>query len=308
VRYTYRYRSFFWPALIILVGLLALLVNTGQISIDRLGELVNLWPLILIVVGLELILRRTVHGVAGDVAAALVVILAIVAAAVYVTAAPNPAQAHSIDSSADLGNIDQASLEVAVGSATIDVSADTSVGSDLYRAHIDYSGPEPKVDLDRSSGALRISQSTSNTLFFQSRRFNLKIDLNPSIPWAIHEDSGAVTDHLDLGSAHVTQIRINTGASRDDITLGQPSASVPVTVNGGALTVNVHRPAGVITTVEVSGGAVSLTVDGQAQHAIGRITVAPANPNGDPAYDIRVNGGACTVTVDSSGSSPTPQS
>jgi len=29
MRYTYRYRSFFWPALLILAGVVALLVNTG---------------------------------------------------------------------------------------------------------------------------------------------------------------------------------------------------------------------------------------------------------------------------------------
>src|SRR5207247_1651916 len=76
MRYTYRYRSFFWPALLILAGVVALLVNTGQIPVERLARIIDLWPLILVVIGLELIVRRTVHGVAGDVAAALLVLLA----------------------------------------------------------------------------------------------------------------------------------------------------------------------------------------------------------------------------------------
>ena len=306
MRYTYRYRSFFWPAVLILVGVLALLVNTGQIPFDRLGDLVNLWPLVLIVIGLELIVRRMVHGVGGDIAAALIVILAIVGAAAYVTAAPNPSATHTMDSSAELGNIDQGSLEVNVGAATLTINSDTSVGSDLYRAHIEYSGPQPRVELDSSSGTLRISQSSSNTLLFQSRKFKLDLTLNPSIPWSIRENSGAATEHIDV--AHVTSLTINTGASRDDITLGEPSGTVPVQVNGGALTVNVHRPNGVPITVEVSGGAVSLTVDGSSQHAIGHLTYASSNPSGVGSYSIRVNGGACTVTVDSSGSAPTPQS
>ncbi len=40
-----RYRSFFWPAVLILVGVVALLVNTGQIALDRLVLLTDLWPL-----------------------------------------------------------------------------------------------------------------------------------------------------------------------------------------------------------------------------------------------------------------------
>jgi len=302
MRYTYRYRSFFWPALIILVGILALLVNTGQISVDRLGELVNLWPLILVVIGLELIVRRMVHGVAGDAAAALIIVLAVVGAAVYVTAAPNPSQTHSMDSSADLGSIDQGSLEIDVGAATVSITADPSVASDLYRAHIDYSGRQPAIELDRSRGTLRISQSNSNGFIFGNRRFALRLVLNPSIPWTIREDSGAATDTIDVPRAR--SIAINTGASRDDITLGPPSADVPVTINGGALTVNVHRPEGVAMSVEVSGGSVTLTVDGQVQHAVGHLTFTSSNVGGGPSYNIRVDGGACTVNVDSSGPAP----
>src|SRR5438309_571558 len=39
---TYRYRSFLWPAILILAGVVALLVNTGRIPVDRLYQLVNL--------------------------------------------------------------------------------------------------------------------------------------------------------------------------------------------------------------------------------------------------------------------------
>src|SRR3989442_974343 len=90
MRYTYRYRSFFWPAILILGGVVALLVNTGQIPVDRLYQLVNLWPVVLVVIGLELIIRRTVHGLTGDVAAALIVLIAVVGAAAYVTVGPPP--------------------------------------------------------------------------------------------------------------------------------------------------------------------------------------------------------------------------
>lgn len=305
MRHTYRYRSFFWPALLILAGVVALLVNLGQIPLERLGDLLNLWPLILVVIGLELIVRRTVHGVAGDVAAALVVILAVVGAAAYVAVTPSPSAASSMDSSADIGQIDQASLEIDVGAATIDVTGDTSVGSDLYRAHIDYSGPQPKVELDRSTGRLRISQAEQNVFVFQSRRLALKVQLNPSIPWTVTENSGAATETMDLSAVHVTGIQINTGASRDTITLGPPSGAVPVRVNGGALTVHVTRPSGAAASIHVSGGALNVTADGHNFHAIGNVTYATTRA--DDRYEIEINGGACTVTLDAAAPSPTPQ-
>lgn len=304
MRNTYRYRSFFWPAVLILVGVVALLVNTGQISLDRLILVTDLWPLILIVVGLELIVRRSVHGTTGDVAAALIIVLAVVGAAGYVAIAPNPVATQSMTASAEVGGISEAGADISAGAATITVQGSGDLGSNLYRAHIDYSGPKPDVHLDRSSGRLSISQKGTSFPWIENRRFVLKLELNPGVPWSIALNTGASTTTLNLAQVHVTGVTINTGASRDDITLGPPSGVVPVEVNGGALTVNVHRPKGTAASVSVSGGAVTLKADGRDQRAIGELKYESDGFSSAPsAYRVEVNGGACTVTLDASAAS-----
>lgn len=299
MRTTYHYRSFFWPALLVLVGVVALLVNVGAIPVDRLYLLVDLWPVILIVIGLELVIRHSFHGVVGDVAAALVVLLAIAGALGYVAAAPNPNSTHTMDASAPVGNLEQAAVEVDVGAAIIDVAGSNDLGSDLYRVHIEYSGPAPEVDFDDSAGKVTISQPSRNGFFLGARKFNLTLQINTGIPWTVSENSGAATDTIDLTKVHVTSMTLNTGASREDITLGPPSGTVPVVVNGGALTVHVHRPSGVPVSIQVSGGAVTLTADGHSYHAIGSAGYDSNDFEGaTDRYRIAVNGGACTVTLD----------
>src|SRR5437867_5523833 len=123
MRYTYRYRSFFWPALLILAGIVALLVNVGQIPVDRVFQVVNLWPLVLVVIGLELIIRRLLHGVTGGVAAALVVLLAIVGAATYVAVAPNPAASARRGASGQPGAGQSAALEINAGAAIVQLAS-----------------------------------------------------------------------------------------------------------------------------------------------------------------------------------------
>jgi len=136
-------------------------------------------------------------------------------------------------------------------------------------------------------------------LFFQSRRFVLNLQLNSTIPWKIAIDGGASTDTLNLTSVHVTSIELNAGASREDITLGVPSGTVPITVNGGAATVNVHRPKGVAVSATVSGGAANLTFDGRQSHAIGTVTAKTSDyDSASDRYQIQVSGGASNVTVD----------
>ncbi len=296
-----RYRSFFWPAVLILVGVVALLVNTGQIALDRLVLLTDLWPLILIVVGIELIVRRSVHGTTGDIAAALIIVLAIVGAAVYVAIAPNPVATQSMTASGEVGGLSEASADISAGAATITVQGSSDLGSNLYRAHIDYSGPKPEVRLDRSSGVLSISQKGSSFPWIENRRFVLKLEVNPGVPWSITLNTGASTTTINLPQVHVTGVTIHTGASRDDITLGTPSGIVPVEVNGGALMVNVHRPRGTAASVSVSGGAVTLRADGRDQHGIGDLKYESDGFSSAPSgYRVEVNGGACTVTLDTS--------
>jgi hypothetical protein len=299
MRSTYHYRSFFWPAILILVGVIALLANTGQIPADRLYNLVALWPLILVVIGLELIVRRSLHGVTGDAVAAVIIVLAIVGATAFVAASPSGTASHSLDSKAELGNITAASLEIDAGAAQITVTGTTDVGSNLYMAHIDYTGAAPEVVLDRETGALRIDQPGGSFFEFGGRRFALDLKLNPSIPWKITQDTGAATDTYNLASAHVSGMQLSTGASRDDITLGSPSGIVTIAIDGGSLTVHIHRPKSVGTLVDISGGAVSLDFDGQSYHAVGHVGVG--TDLGSDGYKINVNGGACNITVDSAG-------
>jgi hypothetical protein len=299
MRYAGRYRSYFWPAVLILVGIVALLINTGRLSADRLYQLFDLWPLILIVLGLELIARRTMRGAAGDVAAILIVVVAVVGAAAYVVVAPNPATSRSLDTSSAIAGVDQASLEIDAGSANITVSGSKAVESDLYRAHIEYFGSKPGVSFDHSTGLVRISQSSGNFPFFQSRRFVVNIKLNQHVPWSITENSGASTSTLNLAGVQVGSINVNTGASRTELTLGEPSGIVPVTINGGSLNVHLHRPQGTGASVAIAGGALNLNADGRQMHAIGNLHFQSKDfaTEGD-GYRIEINGGACNVTLD----------
>ena len=208
MRYTYRYRSFFWPALLILVGLVALLVNTGQLPVDRLFQLLDLWPLILILIGVELVVRRSVQGTAGDIATAVILILAIVFAAAYVTVTPSPSATQAMDVKDDVGGLIRATVEIDVGGATVTISGSSELGTDLYRSHIDYSGPKPQVTLDRETGRLRISQPNTNVLSLRNRRFALNLQLNPAVQWSIEENSGASTDTINVYQLQISAMTL----------------------------------------------------------------------------------------------------
>jgi Domain of unknown function (DUF5668) len=300
-----RYRSFFWPLVLIVIGLIALLVDLNVVSSDRLYRLADLWPLILIVIGVELVSRRALKGAAVDVATVLILLIAAGGAIAYVAAGPAiPGGTHAVDSSGQVGSLKTASVSIDVGAATVTVQGNTSLGSDLFRAHIEYSGRKPSVDLNSSTGELSISQQGAFG-FFGNERLVVDLQINPNVPWSISVNSGAATDTFKLTDVNVGSIELNTGASREDITLGPPKGIVPITINGGAVTVHVHRPSGAAASAQVSGGVVNLTADGQQERGIGnRHWQSSGYDTATDAYKIAVDGGASTVTVDTTAPAP----
>src|SRR2546427_11252838 len=116
------YRSFFWPAALILVGVFALLINARVIPVERLDRLLDLWPLILIVIGLEIVVRRALHGGAAELAAVLIVLLAIGGAAAYIALGPATLAGQKLDAAGKVGRLDHATVHVEVGAAHIMVT------------------------------------------------------------------------------------------------------------------------------------------------------------------------------------------
>ena len=294
-----HYRSFFWPVVLIVIGIFALLVDLNVVSADRLYRLADLWPLILIVIGLELIARRTLQGTAVDIAAVLILLIAGVGAIAYIAAGPAiPGGTHTLTASDQVGSLSAATLDVEVGAADLTVVGDMSMGPDLYRAVLTYSGPKPEVTLDKETGEVRISQQGQFGIF-GSRHLAIDLHISPSVTWGFSLNSGATNATFNLKNVKLTTMESNTGAVRLDITLGPPKGIVQISANGGALTVRVHRPSGTEAAVHVSGGAVNLTADGHHTGAIGSAKwQSDGYANASDAYSIEVNGGACTVSVD----------
>ena len=58
-------RSLFWPILLIGVGIISLLVTFNVLPSISLRALIRLWPLILIIIGLQLIFGRRSPAVSG---------------------------------------------------------------------------------------------------------------------------------------------------------------------------------------------------------------------------------------------------
>src|SRR3989454_3813834 len=234
----YRNRGLLPPLLLIALGGVVLLAIVGVISSDALLRLGDLWPLLLVILGLQLILNHTLprqQATLIGLGATAVIVVAAVAYAALAPAAPFGIQ--RFDSSEQLGGLSEATVDINYGATSIDVKAG-SLGNSLYQVHVDYPGGEnsPTISLDRETGTLQIRESSSFSPFhlFGGQRRHVQLTLTDQVPWSIQIGGGAANLHLNLRNAQLSKLEISGGANQLDAQLPTAKGTALISEAGGA--------------------------------------------------------------------------
>lgn len=298
-----------WPFVLIGAGILILLFNTGAITWDSLGRIAGLWPLLLILVGIELIIGRTVPrliaipvNIAISAATLIAVLVLTVSGAAWPVGSWWPAASmRTMVSSAVLPDTSQARLDINYGAAQLNVRA-AGIGSDLYRANVSYAGtPAPSVWLDKASGTVHVDRGNRSPFQILPAGTHEQVDLLVSdrIPWVINLNAGASQQTLDLRGLRLVSVRINSGATSMEIDLPDPKGTVPVRIDGGAMSAHLIAPTGAAVQLSTSGGFNSLKVDGQQLSGIGQQRwQSPGYGQAVDRFDIQFSGGASSVRLE----------
>jgi hypothetical protein len=300
-------QSLFWPVVLIGVGVVALLFNTGWLDWDRVARLFQLWPLLLIALGLAIIFGGRLPARLMSLFGAILVILLVIAVGGAIAGIPRAFSGSSgpvVTShfSAAAGEVTAPHLDLSAGAAQINVHAG-STGGDLYRATIETPSDEkPQVTLDTTTGTLHVNLPGRTGFRWGTVNDHRSVDLtlDDQLPWAIGLNSGASQTSLDLSGMKVSSVGIESGASTVKLTLPKPVGTVPVNVSGGAMHLVIQRLAGTPIRVASSGGASSLDVDGQHFGGLfheGQAYASPDYATATDRYDISIESGASSIQI-----------
>ncbi len=297
----YRNRGLLFPLVLIAIGVIVLLANTGVLSPGALQRLGDLWPLLLVIAGLQLILNHTLprqQATMVGLGATAVIVIAAVAYAALAPAASFGTQ--QFDSTERLGGLSAANLDVNYSAATIEVQAG-GLGDSLYQAHVDYPGGEnpPTISLDHVTGTLAIHDSSNFSPFhlFGGTRRHVLVTLTDRIPWAIQIGGGAANLRLDLRHLQLSKLDISGGADQVDGQLASPKGAVVLAVSGGASNVTLQAPAHSEWRVMVSGGVSAVTINGSSHGSLGGDfqQQSPGYTSATNRFDIEISGGASHI-------------
>jgi cell wall-active antibiotic response 4TMS protein YvqF len=259
-RYWDRRRGYLLPMLLIAAGVFFLLGNLGYLPAFSWRAFVSLWPVLLILFGIELIVARREPLLAlGLELLVIVAAVALVAAQPIGLLSPAPALG-STDFSRPRDQARSLSVRVDGGAGTYRIAGGAS---DLVDAH--SSGGEIAVnDVRRGDRAdIHVQPASMGEPFHFGGTPPNDVDLKiaSDVPTSLRVSGGAGDFALDLTAIKVTDARVETGASRVELTLPTPTGDVPIRVSGGAATITIIVPDGVEAAITTSGGLLSTTTE-----------------------------------------------
>jgi hypothetical protein len=299
-----------WPLVLIFLGGVFLLENTGYLPPNFWMNLWRLWPLVLVLVGIELLFAHRIPWLALAGLAAVVLVLGAVATnsnlPPHETARPSTS---SIDT--DLGNASQAAVTVRFGAGQLTVGPIEQPRPNEL-ASMTYEGPSDLAPVPRYTpvgggvGQLEYQSSGRGAPGFlpwmngrNSGSPRMDLNLAPNVPiTSFVVQTGATDARLDLSTLRVNAIDMSIGAATAWVRFPEAAGSTTVHISGGASTITLEIPQGVAAQIRHRGGLSTLNVDQnrfpQVSEGLYRSADYDTAPN---KLDINLETGVTTIQV-----------
>ncbi len=263
-----RVRSYFWPLLLIGVGVVWLLNNFGILTGANIVALLQLWPLLLIVGGFELLFGRTQPQLArvlgiGTLAFALAFMV------VGPVFGVGRIEVKTEQFTEPLGATATANIRLSPGVAKTTITAASSDSSNLLDAnvtHIDTVTLSRNGDKDKEITLQQESPRTWNWGFvsqnFADAKLRWDVMLNPKVPINLTVDNGVGESNLDLSKLNLTGADITAGVGQVTVNLPASATGYNASIDAGVGAIKATLPAESSINLKVSGGTgnVDITV------------------------------------------------
>lgn len=258
-----RVHSLFWPILLVGVGITWLLINLGIIQAFNIGQLLRLWPVLLIVLGIDLIFGRRFPW-----AGSLIGLLTVAGLITFLVLSPNVGgvpvtQTKTETFTEPVGAATSVKYYMEASSAPVTVNA-LAEGNELVHAVIthrsifnfDVTGTDAKY--------VRLSETMDSSSWlnwdFTTDRSSWDIGLAPKIPTEIVLNGGSGSIKMDLGKVNLTALRADLGSGSSNILMPAIKLPYQVEVDSGSGSVKMDVPINAAFTLELSSGSGSINI------------------------------------------------
>jgi hypothetical protein len=257
-----------WGVFFIVLGAVPLAVRGGVLDADLVRRAWELWPLILVGIGLGLVLERTELAVIGSIIVGLT--FGVMGGALIATGVGSTAgfTGCGFTSSADrgepfdarsgsLGPDTQVRLDLNCGELT----AAATDGSNWSLEGRSPDGSPPEIATTSSGLVVRTPSRQGVNLAPDAWQWDLSLPRSGTISFGLSLNAGSADVRLDGVTLPSVDVSVNAGDAHLDLGQAAGTTSVQGSVNAGSLAITLPRPTGILTgNLSVNVGSLDLCV------------------------------------------------
>jgi hypothetical protein len=293
----------FWPIILIGVGSILLLTNLGVIHGNPWTIIFQLWPVLLIALGLEILLggstgwRAVVSALLG---------LALVGGVLWILIAQPPipglnfgnSNLQTTNISHPLNGVESARADLSFGAGTNKVYA-LSDSNNLIEGQLQtYSSPNFSVSTsnDRATIVLGSGPVSVPAIFPMVSEEKWEVGLNPAVMYQIDLNVGVGQSTIDLTKLDISGGEINGGVGTSELYL-PGDGKYRLDINGGVGTIRIYVPSNLAVRAEVNGGLGSFNRLPEMEEVRDDVYETPGFSSAEDAVTLIIDGGVGSISM-----------
>lgn len=284
-----------WPLLLVLIGGWLLLNNLGVIERSLWSLALQLWPAVLLAIGVDILIpRRSALGVL----VAIIAVTGVFVGSIWLLNLVGQPLGEGVAVSQSMGEIQSAEvrLEPAIGLLQVDGNAGPGL---LVEGAADAIGSnEPAASYSQTGGRGRFHltplERPGVTVLIPTTRTTWDLSLGDSLPIDLRVDMGVGEVNLDLADVRIDDLEASFGVGRAEITVPE-QRSLAARVEGGVGEILVRVPTGSNVRLEYDRGVTTLSLPTGYQRAEGSAR-SPQRADG-PDISLGIDLGVGTIRV-----------
>lgn len=293
------------PTCLVVLGILLLLSNFGVISGDFWTSLWRFWPLLLILLGIEIIVGITRGWVAllvGLIAIGIIVVVGLVLVFPLRFADGLPWGERISESwEVGLGDLAEAEVWVKFGAGTLNAGSLPSPSTKFMEGELSYDKsrgtPVKEFEERDEKGILTLHAAPGKRVYFGVGTEDWELKFNRTIPLDLYVEAGAARIDLDLEPLKVRSLHVQVGASDVKVMFAESAGTTVATVKAGAARITLDIPDGVAVRIDTDLGLSSLDIDEDRFGKSNGYYISSGYETAENKLELSIDTGVSRVTI-----------
>lgn len=283
---------------LLFVGVVWMLINFGVIDYSVFYSLFTLWPLIFVVIGINIIFRK--NGIV-KLATWMLFLIALILYGHFVD------DGYDIKGGIQAGKdvriektavVENGELKLSLGAINLDVDAG---GANLVEASVSDSDIQYLSTEKEDGKTVEVNFTQKRKNFFRPGKFGCNLNLNKDVVWDMDVDLGAAHGTFDLSELKVREIDLDAGVGDLDLILGSNHDFMRVKIDSGVTNMDITIPDGAGVRVKVDGLVAKSGLTDMGWEKSGGYYVSPDYDNAVNKIEIDIDTGVGNISFSMAG-------